>query len=302
MTTPEDCQGGSQRELPGLAVAAVVLALLAVVGLASSVSVWHAPHRATAPTTVLHGLAVSGGIVLIVALLLFWVETPSEPAAFRKRRKPVGDEFDQLGASMWTAAKTAAIALLAVAIVCFAALPLLSRAPAPTRGLVGLLPSKQVATPRSQEGSPGHSVDVAWLLVPFAVTLTVLTPAAAVIRRRRVKRVGVIYSEEPAVLLALRASMAALESEPDPGKAILRAYQRMEQAFRQLEIARARDETASEFLTRTMRRLPTAAGAAAGLTDRFETVRYSTHQITEADRASALASLQEIERELQQQS
>jgi hypothetical protein len=72
----------------------------------------------------------------------------------------------------------------------------------------------------------------------------------------------------------------------------------MEQAFRDVEIVRARDETASEFLGRTMRRLPVSAGAAAALTERFEEVRFSTHQITEADRKQALASLHRVEREL----
>jgi hypothetical protein len=72
----------------------------------------------------------------------------------------------------------------------------------------------------------------------------------------------------------------------------------MEQAFRGVEIVRARDETASEFLGRTMRRLPVSAGAAAALTERFEEVRFSTHEITEADREQALASLQRVEREL----
>jgi hypothetical protein len=72
----------------------------------------------------------------------------------------------------------------------------------------------------------------------------------------------------------------------------------MEQAFRNVEIVRARDETASEFLGRTMRQLTVSAGAAVALTERFEEVRYSTHQITETDREQALASLHRIEREL----
>ena len=98
----------------------------------------------------------------------------------------------------------------------------------------------------------------------------------------------------------MRASIAALEAERDPRTAILRAYARMEQAFRDVEIVRARDETASEFLERTMRRLPVSAGAAATLTERFEEVRFSTHQITEVDREQALASLHRVERELEE--
>jgi hypothetical protein len=72
----------------------------------------------------------------------------------------------------------------------------------------------------------------------------------------------------------------------------------MEQAFRDVEIVRAGDETASEFLARTTRRLPVSAGAAAALTERFEEVRFSTHPITEADREQALVSLHRVEHEL----
>ena len=140
-----------------------------------------------------------------------------------------------------------------------------------------------------------------WLLLPIAVTFTILTPAAVLIRRRRLKRGQGVHAEEPDALgRAVRASIAALESERDPRRAILRAYARMEQAFRNVEIERARDETASEFLGRTMRRLPVSAGAAAALTERFEEVRYSTHPITETDRKEALACLHRIERELAQ--
>jgi hypothetical protein len=72
----------------------------------------------------------------------------------------------------------------------------------------------------------------------------------------------------------------------------------MEQAFRNIEIVRARDETASEFLVRAMRRLRVGSDAAAALTERFEEARFSTHIVTERDRELALASLHRVEQEL----
>jgi hypothetical protein len=299
--TPGVEQGGSRRELRALALAALVLALLAVVGLASSVSAWHATRAASAPPTALQGLAAAGGVVLVVALLLLWVETPTVPPLRRKRRALAGDELDELGASLWTAGKTLAVVLLAVAIFCIATRPLLSGASAPSQSLTGVHPSARAGPSRSQGVRSAHSVNLGWLLLPIAVTFTILTPAAALIRRRRLKRGQAAHAEEPSALgRAVRASIAALESERDPRKAILRAYARMEQAFRNVEIVRARDETASEFLGRTMRRLPVSAAAAAALTERFEEVRYSTHQITETDREQALASLHRVERELEE--
>jgi hypothetical protein len=146
-------------------------------------------------------------------------------------------------------------------------------------------------------------VSLGWLLLPIAVAFAILAPAAAVIRRRRLKRGEATEAGEARALgRAVRASIAALQAERDPRTAILRAYARMEHAFRDIEIVRARDETASEFLGRTIRRLPVSADAAAALTERFEEVRFSTHEITEGDREQALASLRRVEHELAERS
>ena len=117
----------SRPELRALAFAALALALLGIAGLASSASAWHStPVAAAAPTTALRGLAVAGGVVLVVALLLIWVEIPRAPPPKRHRRRPAGDELDELGGSLWTASKTTAVVLLALAVFCIAALPLLA--------------------------------------------------------------------------------------------------------------------------------------------------------------------------------
>jgi TRAP-type C4-dicarboxylate transport system permease small subunit len=287
----------SRPELRALAFAALALALLGIAGLASSASAWHStPVAAAAPTTALRGLAVAGGVVLVVALLLIWVEIPRAPPPKRHRRRPAGDELDELGGSLWTASKTTAVVLLALAVFCIAALPLLARPSVHSEDRMGAPPSASAGPPRSE----GPKADLGWLLLPIVATFAILTPAAVLIRRRlHSHRQEAADAEEPGALgRAVRASIAALESERDPRTAILRAYARMEQSFRRVEVVRARDETASEFLGRTMRQLPVSAGAATELTERFEEARFSTHRLTEADREQALASLHRVEREL----
>src|SRR5262249_39324201 len=185
--TPNAEQRGVRPELRAVALAAFALALLAVAGLASSVSAWHATRAASAPTTALQGLAAAGGIVLVVALLLLLVETPTELPLRRKRRTGVGDELVGLGAALWTGGETVGVGLLAVAIFCIATLPLLSRASAPSHGITFAHPSARAGPVRSRGGRSAHSVNLRWLLVPIAVTFTILTPAAALIRRRRLK-------------------------------------------------------------------------------------------------------------------
>jgi Domain of unknown function (DUF4129) len=226
-----------------------------------------------------------GGVVLVVALLLMWAETPKAP-----RR----DDSDELGGSLWTAGRTAAVVLLALALFCLAALPLLSRSSAPPPAAIKSRPPTSTGPLRSEKQRADHSINLGWLVLPMALTFAILAPAAFLIRRQ----LNPAPADPGGLGIAVRASIAALESERDPRKAILRAYARMEQAFRNIEIVRARDETASEFLGRAMRRLRVSADAAAALTERFEEARFSTHMVTEGDRALALASLHRVEQEL----
>jgi hypothetical protein len=290
----------SWPELRAPAFACLALALLGIAGLASSASPWDSAGVATdVPTTVLRSLAVAGGVVLVVALLLVWVAVPRRAPPKSKRRRPAGDELEELGGSLWTASRTAAAVLLAVAVFCIAALPLLARPSVSSEDRTASRPPLSPGPPRSNGSRAAPSLNLGWLLLPIAVTFAILAPAAVLIRRRlHGQRLEAEGEDRGALRPAVQASIAALESERDPRTAILRAYARMEQGFRAVEVIRARDETASEFLGRTMRQLPVSADAATELTERFEEARFSTHRLTEADREQALASLQRVEREL----
>jgi membrane protease YdiL (CAAX protease family) len=287
----------SQAELRALALAAIALALLGIVGLASGASAWRATHAALgAPEAALRAVAAIGGVVLALALLLVWAGTPKVPRRKRKGRTIAGDDFEELGESLWTAGKTVAVVLLALALFCLAALPFLSRPSAPPPFGGATRPPASTGPVRSETGRAGHSFNLGWLVIPMALTLGALAPAAFLIRRRR--RHGTAAEDTSALQQAVQASIAALESERDPRRAILRAYRRMEQAFEKVEIVRSRDETASEFLGRVMRRLRVSTDSATELTERFEEARFSTHTLTEDDRELALGSLHRVEREL----
>ena len=298
--TPHREEARPGGDLRAAALTALALALLAVAGLASSVSPWDATGSASTPSGALRALVAVGAVGLVVALLVLWVETPATwRPTVKKRRAPTRDELDGVGGAVWTAGKTAAIVLLALAIFCIGTVPLLTQDEASTP-TPAARPSTGATQPRATgSGRSAGSLDLGWLLVPVAVTLAVAAPIAVLIRRRRARTDEAVDGDtESALGRAVTASIAALESDRDPRRAILRAYAQMERAFDRVEIVRARDETSSEFLVRTTRRLPLSAPAAAALTGRFEEVRYSTHEITEADREDALASLRVVEREL----
>ena len=140
-------------------------------------------------------------------------------------------------------------------------------------------------------------MDLGWLLVPLGAGLALLLPLALVVRRRRFARGRTDVEPEPLGDVE-RAGIGELESVRDPREAVLRAYARMEEALAELEIVRAPDETASELLARTARRLSASGEDAGWLTGRFEEARFSTHELTERDREQALGSLRRIEHAL----
>jgi len=227
-------------ELRALAHGVLALALFGIVGLSSSASIWHPAHAAASvPAGALHALTLAGGVALVVALLLIWIEAPTTSRRHRKSRMLSGAELDELGESFWTAGRTVAVVLLALTVVCIVSLPLLTRARAPSQGLLGTHPAASRAPSPTKEQGPGHSLDLGWLVLPAAVALAVLTPAAVLIRRRQRRRDQALDAEEPVELRAVRASIAALESERDPQRAILRAYARMEQAFDEMRFEEA---------------------------------------------------------------
>lgn len=254
------------------------------------------------PISLLHVLGALGGVVAVGTLLLIWTVTPTLPR-LRKRKRPLARrDLEGFAEAARAAGKTTAIATASLAVLCLAALPLLAR----NSGSTDLLTSGGGGahpgglTPAG--GNPsGGSVEVGWVLMPAAVAVVVLAPVAFLVRRRWLNRARRGSERREAVALAetIRSSVADIEAESDPRRAILRAYERMEESFEQIEVVRARDETAREFLQRTMRQLQVSADAAASLTTCFERARYGAGELGADSRGSAIAALHRVEHELE---
>ena len=284
------------------AIAATVVALLLVslVALASGGSPWHAGGRQDVPVGVVRGLAAAAGALVIAALLLVWVGTPSVEKGRRRRRRLGGTDFEELGASLSAAGKTAAIVSGAIGLFLLLAMPFLvpdaTTPPGATRG---------DAVPRGQASSSAAaervtSIGLTWLLVGSAATLLLLTPAAVFVRSRRARRErrAVVPDAAARVGSDLRRSLADLESERDPRIAVQRAYARMEESLGEIELSRAPNETPTEFTVRVLRVLGASAAAASDLTGLLEIARFSDHPMDEADRRRAIASVRRVEAEL----
>jgi len=285
-------------EARAAAAAGLALALVAVVALCSSTTPWRSSGAATqAPERVLESFAAIGAVALVVGAVLLWVGTPPKHRRRRKRRVVQARDIEGVGAALSSAGRTTAVLMLLVGLFALVALPLASRSestgPAPTvdRGAAAGRADDQ-GTP------PADSVELGWLLLPLGVSLALLLPVAVVVRRRSFARARSEGIEPEPLGEVVRAGISELESVRDPREAVLRAYARMEEALAELEIVRAPDETASELLSRTARRLSASGEDAGWLTGRFEEARFSTHEITERDRQRALGSLRSIEQDL----
>lgn len=98
----------------------------------------------------------------------------------------------------------------------------------------------------------------------------------------------------------LNETLEELELDPDPRRAVIQAYVRMETVLAAHGHARQPHEAPLEYLARVLRELDVRAEAAHALTELFERARFSRHEIDAAMRAEAVASLEAVRDDLRQ--
>jgi hypothetical protein len=96
----------------------------------------------------------------------------------------------------------------------------------------------------------------------------------------------------------LTETLGELELDPDPRRAVIQAYVRMEGVLGAHGHARLPHEAPLEYLARVLRELDVRAEAAHALTELFERARFSHHEIDAAMRAEAVASLEAVRDDL----
>jgi hypothetical protein len=288
-----------RSDVRAIAATAVGLLLVSLVALASGGSPWHAGGRQDVPVGLVRVLAAAAGALFVGSLLLVWAGTPSVGKRRRQRRRLGARDLEGLGASLSAAWKAAAIVGGAIALFLLLVLPFL----APTAALHG--GKRGNAAPRGHVSIPvraGHPASAAltWLVVGSAAALLLVAPGAVVVRRRRAQRARQAPVPDAAARVGsdLGRSLADLESERDPRRAVQRAYARMEESLGEIELSRAPDETPTEFTARVLRVLGASAAAASDLTGLFEIARFSDHPMDEDDRRRAIASVRRVEAEV----
>jgi len=137
--------------------------------------------------------------------------------------------------------------------------------------------------------------------VVIAVVLTLLAIVALQWwdrkHRPRLAPLGVRDDEEDdaaAIARAIDDALADLAAEPDPRRAVIMAYARMERALREQGVPRRSWETPTEYLDRVLRELGGRAASVDRLTSLFQHAKFSQHPVDEAMKQGAIAALEQV--------
>jgi len=154
---------------------------------------------------------------------------------------------------------------------------------------------------QSRHASPSSTFDLpGWVPV---VLLGVLIVAAGLLLLRPSKRWTPGYSARksaaPAVRAAVEESLVHLRTDPDPRRAVVATYRRMEQTLAAAGLPRAPAEAPREYLTRALGSLELSAGPPSTLTTLFERAKFSLLAVDLPLRDQAIGALLAMQDELE---
>jgi hypothetical protein len=148
--------------------------------------------------------------------------------------------------------------------------------------------------------APGRGTEFSWPPVLITVGLILLAVGAwwyagrARKRARGELRSGLAF----AVAEALDISLDDLRAEPDPRKAVIATYARLETVLANYGVARRPSEAPFEYLARVLSSLQVGDDAIATLTHLFERAKFSHHAVGPEMKDNAIAALQTVRDEL----
>jgi hypothetical protein len=148
--------------------------------------------------------------------------------------------------------------------------------------------------------APGRGTEFSWPPVLITVGLIALALGAwwysgrARKRSRGELRPGLAF----AVAEALDISLDDLRAEPDPRKAVIATYARLEHVLAVNGVARRPSEAPFEYLARVLASLQVGDEAIATLTHLFERAKFSHHAVGPEMKQEAIAALETVRDEL----
>jgi len=284
-------RGASRAHLVLTALA--VLLLVGVVAVASSGSTPTGSGGTRRPSDVIFDTITSLGIVFVIPAFLIVVygllqrkEIAAEIASGQYRRLGLGS----------------VLVLLVVAA-------LLSRMRLRGLNLPFGLGDENATTPGQRPGGTTptgvpstpveHTPQFAWIPVLVITGLAVVAVGAYLLaeRRRRPLAPDDAVAAET-IAETLEVGLDDLRAEPDPRRAVVAAYARLERALAAAGLPRLGAETAEEYVPRILDRLEVGQRPVARLTELFERAKFSQHEISERMKEEAIAALAAIRDDL----
>jgi hypothetical protein len=166
----------------------------------------------------------------------------------------------------------------------------------------GLFGREGAAPPPGADPGTGSDYEprFAWIPVVVVVLLAAAGVAAYVVAARRRRRTLGPADGEAAEQVAadLEDTMDDLRAEPDPRRAVIAAYARLERALGASGAPRSPAETAEEYVARILDRLEVDGAPVRTLTDLFTRAKFSQHEVDEGMKLQAISALEQIRDEL----
>jgi hypothetical protein len=100
-------------------------------------------------------------------------------------------------------------------------------------------------------------------------------------------------ADAAALARAIDDALVDLATEPDPRRAVIAAYARMERALRERGVARREWETPTEYLDRVLREFGARAASVDRLTALFQHAKFSHHPVDEGMKREAIVALEQ---------
>jgi beta-lactamase regulating signal transducer with metallopeptidase domain len=138
-------------------------------------------------------------------------------------------------------------------------------------------------------------------VAPFLAVLGaagVAFAAFVIAERRRRRRLPKDWGVAEVLSDVLDETLDDLRAEPDPRRAVIAAYARMERSLAAHGIPRRRFEAPHEYLTRVLSEVSGGRLAATRLTALFERARFSPHEVDENMKASAIEAIESLQADL----
>ena len=163
------------------------------------------------------------------------------------------------------------------------------------------------AAAAAQQAGPGNGgtthvhVGNPWPLLVFFAVAALAAAALTLYRRRRAMPTPPRPDADPdagPLAAALAAGARALHEDPDPRTAIIGCYAAMERSLADAGLPPRVADTPAEVLGRATASGLVRSAWAATLTGLFRQARYSSHPMTEADRAAAIDALARVRADL----